>query len=91
MFGPENAASDSPFHPFVEVRRDIFSSSSVKSVNTNIIIITMKFYYISNETVSQEELHMATLEAVVVSRYSFWSNCAFELFFAVVGLIGIGR
>ena len=89
MFGPENAASDSPFHPFVEVRRDIFGSSFVKSVNTNIII--MKFYYISNETVSQEELHMATLEAVVVSRYSFWSNCAFELFFAVVGLIGIGR
>ena len=89
MFGPENAASDSPFHPFVEVRRDIFGSSFVKNININISI--MKFYYISNETVSQEELHMATLEAVVVSRYSFWSNCAFELFFAVVGLIGIGR
>ena len=89
MFGPENAASDSPFHPFVEVRRDIFGSSFVKNININNSI--MKFYYVSNETVSQEELHMATLEAVVVSRYSFWSNCAFELFFAVVGLIGIGR
>ena len=66
MFCPENAAFDSYFHPFVEVRRDIFGSSFVKSININISI--MKFYYVSNETVSQQELHMATLEAVVVSR-----------------------
>ena len=89
MFGPENAASDSPFHPFVEVRRDIFGSSFVKSININISI--MKFYYVSNETVSEEELHMATMETVVLSRFSLWSMIAFEIFFAVVGLIGIGR
>ena len=63
MFGPENAASDSPFHPFVEVRRDILGSSFDKSVNTNIII--MKFYYVSNETVSQEELQTSVCLSVI--------------------------